>query len=148
MAVYQNALQLTNTVPYRYELRLAEKLRRGPLWCYGVDLPTWPHSLASWPGLPGGIFLGHHGASHLLHHLWKCHGNVCIFCNDTPGKNSSSSNFISDSSEMLVVKVVLFSLIVFLRPGPFKYSFIFYTHTHIVAHAHACQLCIRHYSRC
>lgn len=95
-----------------------------------------------------GIFLGHHGASHLLHHLWKCHGNVCIFCNDTPGKNSSSSNFISDSSEMLVVKVVLFSLIVFLRPGPFKYSFIFYTHTHIVAHAHACQLCIRHYSRC
>lgn len=45
-------------VPNRYELRLAKKLRREPPWCYGVALPTWPHSLAFWPGLPGGNIPG------------------------------------------------------------------------------------------
>lgn len=63
-------------VPHRYELRLAEKLRRGPLWCYGVGLPTWPHSLAFWPGLPGGNTPGtswsQSPTSSLMEVPWQC----------------------------------------------------------------------------
>lgn len=27
-----------------------------------------------------GLLLGHHGASHVLHHLRECHGFLCLLC--------------------------------------------------------------------
>lgn len=33
-----------------------------------------------------GVLLGHHGARHLLHHLWHGDGHVRLLCTNTPGK--------------------------------------------------------------
>lgn len=35
-----------------------------------------------------GLLLGHHGAGHVLCHLWECHGFLCLLCSYQTGKSS------------------------------------------------------------
>lgn len=47
------------------------------------------HGHSVWDSGPAhlvGILLGHYGASHLLHHIRQCHGNVCVLCSNPPGE--------------------------------------------------------------
>lgn len=37
-----------------------------------------------------GLLMGHHGASHVLHHLWECHGFLCLLRSHQAGEALSS----------------------------------------------------------
>lgn len=55
----------------------------------------WPSSNVNSGGSAGvahvvGLLVGHHGASYVLHHLWECHGFLCLLRSYQAGESLSS----------------------------------------------------------